>query len=75
MDVQSGSQSNLVNWIAVDNPKFKLDFGFGLSITFLLFNPIQKAELKKQKHIVSCSKKVGLSNCLYVTNEIKKHCY
>jgi len=28
---QSGLQSNLVDWIVIDNPKSKLDFGFGLS--------------------------------------------
>ncbi len=31
---QSGLQSNLVDWIVIDNPKSKLDFGFGLSIHF-----------------------------------------
>jgi len=36
---QSGLQSNLVDWIVIDNPKAKLDFGFGLSIQFCHFNP------------------------------------
>jgi hypothetical protein len=36
---QSGLQSNLVDWIVIDNPKSKLDFGFGLSIQFFHFNP------------------------------------
>ncbi len=29
---QSGLQSNLVDWIVIDNPNSKLDFGFGLPI-------------------------------------------
>ncbi len=28
---QSGLQSNEVDWIVIENPKSKLDFGFGLS--------------------------------------------
>ncbi len=36
---QSGLQSNLGDWIVIDNPKSKLDFGFGLSIQFCHFNP------------------------------------
>jgi hypothetical protein len=40
---QSGLQSSLVDWIVIDNPKSKLDFGFGLSIQFLHFNPNPKA--------------------------------
>jgi len=36
---QSGLQSNLVDWIVIDNPKSKLDFGFGLSIQIGHFNP------------------------------------
>jgi hypothetical protein len=36
-------QSSLVDWIVIDNPKSKLDFGFGLSIQFLHFNPNPKA--------------------------------
>jgi len=36
---QSGLQSNLVDWIVLDNPKSKLDFGFGLSIQFCHLNP------------------------------------
>jgi hypothetical protein len=39
---QSGLQSNLVDWIVIDNPKSKLDFGFGLSIHFCHFNPNPK---------------------------------
>jgi hypothetical protein len=31
---QYGMQSNLVDCIMIDNPKSKLDFGFGLSIQF-----------------------------------------
>ena len=30
---QSGQQSNLVDWIVIDNSYSKLDFGFGFSIT------------------------------------------
>jgi hypothetical protein len=36
---QSGLQSNLVDWIVIDNPKSILDYGFGLSIQFFPFNP------------------------------------
>jgi len=36
------AQSNLVDWIVIDNPKSKLDFGFGLSIQFWNFNPNPK---------------------------------
>jgi len=36
---QSGLQSNLVDWTVIDNPKSKLDFGFGLSIQLCHFNP------------------------------------
>ncbi len=39
---QSGLQSNLVDWIVIDNPKLKLDFGFGLSIQFFHFKPNPK---------------------------------
>jgi hypothetical protein len=39
---QSGLLSNLVDWIVIDNPKSKLDFGFGLSIQFSCFNPNPK---------------------------------
>jgi hypothetical protein len=39
---QSGLQSDLVDWIVIDNPKSKLDFGFGLSIQFCHFNPNPK---------------------------------
>jgi len=35
----AGLQSNLVDWIVIDNPKSKLDFGFGLSIQFCYLNP------------------------------------
>jgi hypothetical protein len=40
---QSGLQSSLADWIVIDNPKSKSDFGFGLSIQFLNFNPNPKA--------------------------------
>jgi len=40
--VQSGLQSNLVDWIVIDNPKSKPDFGFGFSIQFCHFNPNPK---------------------------------
>jgi len=43
--VLSGLQSNLVDWIVIDNPKSKLNFGFGLSIQFLHFNPNPKKNL------------------------------
>jgi hypothetical protein len=39
---QSGLQSNLADWIVIDNPKSKLDFGFRLSIQFFPFNPNPK---------------------------------
>jgi hypothetical protein len=39
---QSGLQSSLVDWIVIDNPNSKLDFGFGLSIQFFHFNPNPK---------------------------------
>ncbi len=48
----SGSQSNLVDWIVINNPKLKSDFGFDLSILFLHFNPNPKAIIfliRKQK--------------------------
>jgi hypothetical protein len=49
----------LVDWIVIDNPKSKSDFGFGLSIQFLHFNPNPKAItflIKKLKiHGQSCS--------------------
>jgi hypothetical protein len=41
-----------VNWIVIDNPKSKLDFGFGLSIQFCHFNPNPKYQnyfIKKLK--------------------------
>jgi hypothetical protein len=37
---QSGLQSNLVDWIVIDNPKSNLDFG--LTIQFFCFNPSPK---------------------------------
>jgi hypothetical protein len=56
---QSGLQSNLVDWIVIDNPKSKFDFGFGLSIHFLYFNPNPKAIIflikKLKTHGQSCS--------------------
>jgi len=56
---QSGLQSNLVDWIVIDNPKSKLDFGFGLSIQFCHFNPNPKLHnyfIKKLKfHSALCS--------------------
>ncbi len=56
---QSGLQSNLVDWIVIDNPKSKSDFGFGLSIHFLYFNPNPKAIIflikKLKTHGQSCS--------------------
>jgi len=36
---QSGLLSSLIDCIVIDNPKLKLDFGFGLSIQFFHFNP------------------------------------
>ncbi len=35
---QSGLQSNLVDWIGIDDPYSKSDFGFELSIQFFHFN-------------------------------------
>jgi len=35
--VQSRLQSSLADWIVIDNPKLKLDFGFGLSIQYFSF--------------------------------------
>jgi len=56
---QSGFQSNLVDWIVIDNLKSILDFGFGLSIQFCYFNPNPKYQnyfFKKIKfHSASCS--------------------
>ena len=56
---QSGLQSNLVDWIVIDNPKSNLDFGFGLSIQFCHFNPNpihQNNFINKLKfHSASCS--------------------
>jgi hypothetical protein len=31
-----------VDWIVIDNPNSKLDFGFGLSIQFFHFDPNPK---------------------------------
>ncbi len=42
LDWIAGLQSNLVDWIVIDNPKSKVDFGFGLSIQFFHFNPNPK---------------------------------
>jgi hypothetical protein len=39
---QSGLLSNLVDWIVIDNPKSKSDFGFGFSIQYYHFNPNPK---------------------------------
>jgi hypothetical protein len=36
-------QSNLLDWTVIDNPKSKLDLGFGLSIQFFHFNPNPKS--------------------------------
>jgi len=56
---QSGLQSNLVDWIVIDNPKSKPDFGFGLSIQLCHFNPNPKYKnyfIKKLVfHCASCS--------------------
>jgi len=56
---QSGLHSNLEDWIVIDNPKSKLDFGFGLSIQFRHFNPNPKYQnyfIKKLKfHSGLCS--------------------
>jgi hypothetical protein len=49
---QSGLQSSLVDWIGIDNPKSKSDFGFELSIQFCHFNPNPKSQnnfIKKLK--------------------------
>jgi len=49
---QSGLQSNLVDWIVIDNPKSKSNFGFGLSIQLFHFNPNPKYQnyfIKKLK--------------------------
>jgi hypothetical protein len=46
---QSGLQSNKVDWIVIDNPKSKLDFGFGLSIQFYHFNPNPKISIFSQE--------------------------
>jgi hypothetical protein len=43
LDWIAGLQSSLVGWIVIDNPKSKSDFGFGLSIQYLHFNPNPKA--------------------------------
>jgi len=52
-------QSNLVDWIVIDNPKSKLDFGFGLSIHFCHFNPNPKYHyyfiMILKFHSASCS--------------------
>jgi hypothetical protein len=48
-------QSNLMDWIVIDNPKSKLDFGFELSIQFCHFNPNPKYQnyfIKKLNFIV-----------------------
>ncbi len=72
---QSGLQSNLVDWIVIYNPKsksdfgfgldcqsiLKIEFGFGLSITYLWWIWIG---LDWQ------SKKIGLSNSLHTTKAI-----
>jgi hypothetical protein len=56
---QSGLQSNLVDWIVIDNPKPKSYFGFGFSIQFCHFNPNPKYQnhfIKKLKfYSASCS--------------------
>jgi hypothetical protein len=56
---QSGLKSILVDWIVIDNPKSKLDFGFEFSIQFSHFNPNPKYQnhfIKKFKfHSASCS--------------------
>jgi len=48
-----------MDWIVIDNPKSKSDFGFGLSVQFSHFNPNPKYHnyfIKKFKfHSVSCS--------------------
>jgi len=49
---QSVLQSNLVDWIVIDNPNSKSDFGFGLSIQFCRLNPNPKYQnnfIKKLK--------------------------
>jgi len=51
--VQSGLQSDLVDWIVNDNPKSILDFGFGLSILFFHFNPNPK---KNQNYVIKMLK-------------------
>ena len=43
--VQSGLQSNLLDWIVIDNPILKLDFWFGLAIQQCLFNPNPKKSI------------------------------
>jgi len=56
--VKSGLQSNLVDWIVIDNPKSQLDFGFGFSIQFCHFNPNSKKSnyfFKKLKFQTSAS--------------------
>ncbi len=42
---QSGLQSILADWIVIGNPKSKSDFGFGLSIQLLHFNPNPKTNI------------------------------
>ncbi len=58
---QSGLQSILLDWIVIGNPKSKSDFGFGLSIQFLHFNPNPKTNIffikKLKTHDQSCYNK------------------
>jgi hypothetical protein len=52
---QSGLQSSLVDLIVIDNPKSKTDFGFGLSIQFLHFNPNPNNHISYEETKNSCS--------------------
>jgi hypothetical protein len=60
----AGLQSNLVDWFVIDNPKSKLDFGFGLSIKFCHFNPNPKLH----NYFI---KKLKFHSASYSNNEAK----
>jgi len=57
-------QSSLVDWIVIDNPKSKSDFGFGLSIQFCHFNP----NPKYQNHFI---KKLKFHSASFSNDEAK----
>jgi len=75
---QSGLQSNLVDWIVIDHPNSKSDFGFGLSIQFCCFNPnpkyqnyfIKKLKFHTKNSWIWIRLSIHFENWIWIVNHI-----